>query len=116
MSKEPTFGYIRQKQATDYAVLTPLLTSMYNEFQELSKKKPQEVLSLGKVKVVNRVLSPILELLDGEPTRAFLDMLDDDELPQNSDVVLMLGQVQAAMTSFRGRYYDSRTGWHVQEG
>ena len=91
-------------QAEEYGVLNPLLVAMYGEFQELSKKKPQDVVSKGKVRLVNRILSPVIELLKDEPSRAFLDLLDEDELPENSDVVLMLGQAIAAMKSFRSRY------------
>ena len=61
-----------------------------------------------KVKMVNRLLSSIYEVIDGEPNRAFLDLLDEDELPQNSDVVLVLSQAVAAMNAFKSKYY----GWN----
>ena len=104
---------ITASQAHEYEVLQPLLSALYDEFQELSKKKPQEPVSKGKVKVVNRVLEPVIDLLDAEPQRKFLDALDDDDLPQNSDVVLMLGQALTAMQSFRSRYYHGLAGWRV---
>lgn len=91
--------------------LMPLLEAMQKEFQEQTKKKPDAVLSPGKVKVVNRLLSDILKIIDGEPTRPYIDLLVEDDLPQNSDVALMLGQVTAAMNAFRSKYYymDSNT-------
>ena len=95
---------VTQAQTDSFGVLNPLLSAMYSEFQELSKKKPQDVVSKGKVKLVNRMLMPVLELLDNEPSRSFLNLLDEDDLPENSDVVLMLGQAIAAMKSFRARY------------
>ena len=106
-------GYVTPEQVATHGVMTPLLQAMYLEFSELSKKKPQEVLSANKVKVVNRLLTPILGMLENEPMRPFLDVLDEDDLPQNSDVILMLSQVRAAMHSFRERHCDSR-GWHVE--
>lgn len=105
---------ISMQQAHDFDVVQPLLYTMYNEFQGLSKKKPQDVISRGKVRVVNRVLVAALLLLEAEPTRQFLDPLDDDELPQNSDVALMLGQTLAAMRQFRSRYYGEN-GWCIRE-
>ncbi len=37
--------------------------------------------------------------------RAYLDLLDEDDLPQNSDVALILGQAEAAMEAFKNKYY-----------
>lgn len=109
-----THGYIEPGQVATYQMMEPLIDSLYMEFSELSKKKPQDVLSANKVKVVNRVLKPILELLEREPMRPFLDLFNDEDLPQNSDVILMLGQVRAAMGTFKKRHYDGKHGWHVE--
>ena len=83
----------------------PLLDSMFHEFQELSKKKPDGALNKRKGEIVNRLLSDIHGILEGESTSAYLDLLDEDDLPQNSDVVLILGQTVAAMETFREKYY-----------
>ena len=88
-----------------YDNLMPLLGSMYSEFETCSKKKPDAVISGKKVDIVNRLLEDILTILDGEPTRRYLEILDSDDLPQNSEVVLMLGQFVAAMRSFRKKYF-----------
>jgi hypothetical protein len=63
------------------------------------------VLNKRKVEIVNRLLTDVFAILDGETTRTYLDRLDEDELPQNSDVVLILGQTLAAMKAFRHKYY-----------
>ena len=107
-------GTVTSAQACDYEVLQPLLAAMYREFQELSKKKPKDPISKRKVKVVNRVLEPVLALLEAEPDRKFLDLLDEDDLPDNSDVVLMLGQALTSVRSFRHRYYDGLSGWRTR--
>ena len=83
----------------------PLLNSMFREFQELSKKKPDGALNKRKVEIVNRLLRGIHGILKGESTSAYLDLLDEDALPQNSDVVLILGQAVAAMDTFSEKYY-----------
>lgn len=108
-------GYVTRDQVEAFEMLSVLLNSMYDEFQELSKKKPQDILKLNKVRVVNRVLNPALALLHNEPTRPFLDLLEEDELPQNSDVILMLSQVQAALGRFESRYHNYNLGWHIDK-
>lgn len=95
------------EKAEKYDNLMPLLQSMFSEFGELSKKKPDGLLNKRKVEIVNRLLSDIHEILDGEPTSAYLNLLDEDDLPQNSDVVLILGQTVAAMNTFKGKYNSS---------
>lgn len=89
----------------DFDVTRPLLQSMYDEFKELSKKKPEAALGKSKVKIVNRLLEGVRDVLTGEASMGFLDMLDEDDIPQNSDVVLMLSQYVAAMNAFKDRYY-----------
>jgi hypothetical protein len=78
---------------------------MFREFQELSKKKPEAALNKRKVEIANRLLTDVLDLIKGESTHAYLNLLDEDDLPQNSDVVLILGQAVAAMRAFRKKYY-----------
>jgi hypothetical protein len=88
----------------EFTTLRPLLGAMYKEFQELSKKKQDGAISATKVKMVNRLLSAVHKLLEGEPNRGYLDLLDEDDLPQNSDVVLILSQTEAAMNAYSARY------------
>jgi hypothetical protein len=86
-----------------YEVTRPLLDAMYVEFKELSKKKPEGVVSKAKIKIINRLLSRCREVLKDEMTIEYLDLLEEDDVPQNSDVVLMLSQYTAAM----GKYYHT---------
>ena len=72
-------------------VTMPLLTAMYSEFKELSKRRPNDAVSVAKI-------------LDKEASVEYLDLLDEDNVPLNSDVVLMLSQFVAAMKQFRSTY------------
>jgi hypothetical protein len=94
-----------------YETTVPLLRAMYAEFQELSKKKPDVTLNQSKVNLVNRLLKDIREFLADEPDCKYLDILNDETLPQNSDVVLVLSQYSAAMNHFHERFhrYDEST-------
>jgi len=98
-------------KAEVHDVTTPLLKAMYNEFRELSKKKQDGAVSKSKIKLINRLLVKCREVLKDELSIEYLDLLDEDEVPQNSDVVLMLSQYVAAMDQFHDTYY----GWTGSE-
>ncbi|WP_213742491.1 hypothetical protein [Bradyrhizobium sp. dw_411] len=109
-------GKTTSDRADAYKTLNPLLEAMYREFQELSKKKQDGQVGRTKVKMVNRLLKAIHELLKDEPNRSYLDELNEDDLPQNSDVVLILSQTSAAMDAFQRQYYVFNGGkkeWSV---
>lgn len=72
--------------------------------KELSKKAPDGRLNTVKVKMINRVLADVKTALSDEPTMAYLDLLEDETLPSNSDVVLILGQYTAAAHQFEREY------------
>lgn len=111
-----------EAEVQQYEMLEKLLASIYKEFKEFSKKKPDELLNKFKVKNVNRVLEPIKEIMKREPTNVFLDLLDEDSLPSNSDTILIIGQFNAAMKQFRSKYYvchgeewDTVWSWSTKE-
>ncbi len=92
--------------ATYHAALG-IFTGLLQEIRELSKKKPEAVMSKGKVSIVNRVLEDLKSVLENEPEAKFLDLLDDQELPQNSDAVLVMVQYETAIKKFPRRYHKS---------
>ncbi|PZX52525.1 hypothetical protein [Algoriphagus chordae] len=104
-----------------YNILSELINSLILETKELSKKKPDEALNKLKIKMINRVLDQLKEILKNQPTIEFLDLLDEDGLPTNSDAVLILGQFRAAMDQFKKSYngrttqYESSRRWFTQE-
>jgi len=95
------------ERAAAWDIANPLLVAMYGEFKEFSKKKPEDPVSKAKTQVVNRLLEKCREALKGQDSLVFLDMLDEDDIPQNSDVVLILSQYKAAMAHF----HDTHFGW-----
>lgn len=108
--------FITQSDVDQYELLFPMLHALYKEIQELSKKKPDSPLNPYKVKAINRVLEPLKELFKNESTYDFLDILDTEILPTNSDVVLILPQYQKALELFRTRYYSpSNREWKIKK-
>ena len=75
------------------------------ELKALGMKKPAETLSESKVKFINRILSDIQAFMSDEPEGRYLDLLDDEALPQYSDAILILSQYEGALSGFRSRYH-----------
>lgn len=101
-------------QTARYETLMPLLRAMAEDFDELARKRPDGVLNERKVELVNRLLTDVLSLLADEPTAGYLDKLTTESLPQNSDVVLILGQCVAAMESFHSRHIEYGV-WNIKQ-
>jgi len=107
----------KQKSST-HDVMMPLLIAMFDEFRELSKKKPDSAVSKSKLVIANRLLTRVREVLCDEESIEFLDLLDEDEVPQVSDVTLIFSQYFAAMNAFKGKYHGWNGGehdWFVQQ-
>lgn len=99
------------EQAATYDRLVPMLEAAHREMAELSKKKQDGLVNALKIKMLNRLLSELSKVIENDPSYVFVDMLDEETLPQNSDVVLVLSQWQAALKQYRERH----TGWDSNE-
>jgi len=93
-----------------YELLVPLLRAMYDEIKELSKKKPDGSLNKFKVGKINRILLPLKELMKNEPVLQFLDVLDEETPPFNSDAVLVLREYIQATKMFSDKYTHQVSG------
>lgn len=102
------------EQAATYDRLVPMLVAAHREMTELSKKKQDGIVNTLKIKMLNRLLSELSIVIENDPSYAFVDMLDEETLPQNSDAVLILSQWQAALAQYKERHYgyDSSGGGH----
>lgn len=110
--KQPTRKTTKpvEKTTTDeqvklYLTINPLLKSAFDEVKEFSKKKQDEELNIKKVKMINRLLEKAKVVLKDEPTVDYLELLDEDELPTNSDAVLIMSQFISAMNKFHEDHY-----------
>lgn len=115
MAKQKSDQLPTNAEVEKFKMLSKLVDSIYEEMKEFSKKKPDEPLNKFKVKNVNRVLEQIKEILKTQPTIEFLDLLDDETLPTNSDAILIIGQFNAAMASFRTKYRNRYDRWTTKE-
>ncbi len=94
-----------EKNIEDYSLLKDMLESQRHKLDLLSKKKPDDPLNKMKIKMVNRVLEPLNEILKHESSHKFLDILNEDDMPTNSDVVLIISQYETAISEFMNKYY-----------
>lgn len=111
----------KKEQVEKFDMLQPMLESFLTEVRELSKKRPDGPLNEVKIKMINRILVQIKEALSTDASVEYLDLLDEEILPQNSDAVLILGQYSAAMQQFKAKHYGFdkmliENRWFTQEG
>lgn len=112
---------ITEAKVEAYKACNEVFHGLLKEMRELSKKKADATLSKGKVNILNRVLDDVRSTLTDEPEEKYLDPLDDEDLPQNSDAVLVMVQYESALSAFYSRYYDSFVSglgsdiWYTEE-
>ena len=88
----------------NFIMLYDFLESAYIEMKDFSKKNPDAALNERKVKSLNRILKDIKNILQNEPTASYMDILDEEMLPSNSDVVLTMSQYRSALENYRKKY------------
>ena len=103
----------------NFIMLYDFLESAYIEMKDFSKKSPDAALNERKVKSLNRILKDIKNILQNEPTASYMDILDEEMLPSNSDVVLTMSQYRSALENYRKkyrRYHNYDILWHTTDG
>ena len=78
------------------------IKTMYKEISELSKKKPNDAVNIFKLNLINKILKDANQLLKDnyKPFDGF-EIFDEDKLPSNSDVTIVLSQYLNAMEILR---------------
>jgi hypothetical protein len=107
-NKKEEYGTLPSgEQIEKFEMLYGLLNAIVGDMKNFAKKKPDEVLNKVKVKTINKILMQIKDSLIDSPIKEFLELLDEETLPTNSDAVLIIGQFQSAMNQFKSKYH----GW-----
>ncbi len=99
-----------KENADAYDGVVKAFHHLNKELKALGMKKPAETLSENKVNFINRVLIDIQAFMTDEPEGRYLDLLDDEALPQYSDAILILSQYEGALSGFRDRYHGYVSG------
>lgn len=95
------------------------LLAAHSEIAMLAKKSPSDTLNSFKLKMINRVIKNSNSVL-GSRYKPFEDFeqFDDDDLPSNSDVTMILAQYMEEAERFRSDNVMQQFGrwYYVVEG
>jgi hypothetical protein len=87
-----------------------MLKAAHDEVSRLSAKKQDGVLNQLKIRNINRLLDQLKPVLVDDGALEFLETLDEEALPQNSDAAFLLGQWIAALERFK-RQHSEYSQW-----
>jgi len=88
------------------------------DFLELSKKKPNDAVNKFKLRLVNTILEQSNGFLEEDGYKPFesFETFDEDEVPSNSDVVLILSQYLGCLKKYgldNTYYQDYKHYWII---
>lgn len=92
------------------------LTSLHSEISQLAKKSPNDGLNVFKLKLVNKVLKAGNAILTPRyiPFEDF-ECFEEDSLPTNSDVTMILAQYMEQAERFRSDHMVYHThNWYYK--
>lgn len=100
-----------------FEMLSGQLLSIYEEISILSKKNPNDALNKFKLKFINDIFAKCNVYLDAayRPYEEF-EQFEEDDIPQNSDVVFILSQYIQCFEKLRSDNVIIRSGiwfWRV---
>jgi hypothetical protein len=107
MSSSPALAQAKERpvknaaEVEEFERLEQQLHSMLVEISELSKKRPNDGLNKFKLKLVNVLLENTNKILGAQKPFKDFETFDENDLPTNSDIVVMLAQYAAAAFRFR---------------
>lgn len=93
---------MNQKDVDTFEKLQAQLEGLHTEISALSKKSQNDALNKFKLKFVNQILVEANQLL-GDKYKPFQDfnLFDENDMPTNSDVAMMLTQYLNCFEKFR---------------
>ncbi len=94
---------MNKQQVETFLKLQPQLKSAYDEIALLSKRKPTDSLNKFKLKFINSILSGANEILEDKykPFPDDFTLFNEDDMPNNSDVVFILSHYLTALEKLR---------------
>ena len=111
---------INSEKVRVFEVAKDKLKKFYEEFVKLSNKKPDGAVNKFKLMHLNSVVKEINQLITKEyvPFSDFSEF-EEDQVPTNSDVVMILSQYLSQMARFRNDHSKSvgysGSFWYTEE-
>ncbi|WP_277560373.1 hypothetical protein [Acinetobacter beijerinckii] len=102
---------MNREQIESFEKLHNQLFGMYEEISLLSKKNPNDAINKFKLKYINKLLIDSNFFLHGEykPFEDF-DNFEEDDIPQNGDVVFIISQYLKCFDNYKSNYVIQRQG------
>lgn len=93
---------MKEKDIEQFEKVDAQLQSVFEEIGELAKKKPDDGINKFKLKIINGLISEANVVLGDKnlPISSF-SQFDDDDVPTNSDVILVCGQYLSRLEKLR---------------
>lgn len=93
---------MRRTDVDAFEKLVGQLIGLYDELSILSRKRPSDAVSEFKLRFINDIVSQANQFL-GENYAPFaeFEVFDEDDVPQNSDVVFILSQYLQCFEKYR---------------
>lgn len=91
-----------EEQIHDFEKLQAQLESLHKEISVLTKKSQNDALNKFKLKFVNKAINEANTIL-GKKYKPFddFDLFEEDDIPTNSDINLMIGQYLNCLEKLR---------------
>jgi hypothetical protein len=112
---------ITRQQASEFEKTNAQLIGLFEEITALSRKNPDSPVNRFKLNLINHCLTASNNIL-GDHYRPFADFdhFEEDELPTNRDVVLVLSQYLSCLEKLRAdnirqKPYTDEWHWDIQE-
>jgi hypothetical protein len=109
---------MKRKDIDLYEKVQSQIKQLYKEITVLSKKSPDNAINKFKLKFINEKLKEANALLVGKH-KPFTDFetFDEDSLPTNSDVVLILSQYLDCLEGWRSdNVFKEAYSWYWKVG
>jgi hypothetical protein len=101
-----------QQEVDTFEKVQAQLQGLHTEISALAKKSQNDLLNKFKLKFVNQILAEANKLL-GTKHKPFpdFDLFDDNDLPTNSDVAMMLTQYLNCLEKLRADNIKKEDGY-----
>jgi hypothetical protein len=105
---------MKRKEIDLFEKIYSQVESLHNEISALSKKAPNDGINKFKLRFINKILEEANKLVK-DKYKPFADFqsFDEDELPTNSDVIMILAQYINCMEKLRADNVELNFGqWY----
>lgn len=101
---------MKRKEVNLFIRVYAQIEALHNEMSILSKKSPDDVINKFKLRFINKALDQANYLLR-EEQKPFGDfeVFNEDDLPTNSDVTMILAQYSGCMEELRSANISEQT-------